>query len=263
MIDLRLGDCLDVMKTLPDGCVDAVVTDPPYGQSNESYDHGVPDEVWAECFRVCKSDAAMISFAGSPTYHRIASGIERAGWRVRQMWGWVYRNGFITSAYPSEGFDRLAPAFDPICFATKGKVILPLQREGNTTWKRDRNKEGKPSFSSRDSNHGTDEAKGRWPRALIAEPNIADFDYFVLSPNSPSLRGEKTGHPNQKPLPVMRWLVGKLPRGVILDPYAGSGTTLIAAADEGHDAIGIEGNPKYHAIASDRIAAATPAAAIA
>lgn len=122
------GEALDILRTVPDASFDAVVTDPPYGQSNEKYDRGVNPEIWKECFRVCKPHAALLSFAGSPTYHRIATGIETAGWHVRQMWGWIYRDGLITTAYPGQGFDRLAPAFDPICFATKGKVFLNALR---------------------------------------------------------------------------------------------------------------------------------------
>ena len=56
-IDLRLGDCLEIMRDLPDGCVDAVVTDPPYGLSfmGKRWDYDVPSvEIWAECLRVLK-----------------------------------------------------------------------------------------------------------------------------------------------------------------------------------------------------------------
>ena len=54
-MDLRLGDCLEVMKTLPDGSVDAVVCDPPYGLSfmGKKWDYDVPSvAIWAECLRV-------------------------------------------------------------------------------------------------------------------------------------------------------------------------------------------------------------------
>lgn len=252
------GDCLEVLKTLDAGSIDAVVTDPPYGQSNESYDKGVPDEVWRECFRAAKPAAAMMSFAGSPTYHRIAGGVERAGWQVRQMWGWIYRDGFITSAWPKEGFDRLAPAFDPICFATKGKFLLNLEREGETPWRRNEESRGCQGYSGRASSHGKSNAVGRWPKALIAEDGFDDFAYFVLSPNSPRVQAEKNGHPNQKPLDVMNWLIGKLqPGGVVLDPYAGSGTTGVACVKAGMNFIGVECDPTYFATAERRIAEAS------
>lgn len=257
---LMLGDCLDVMAEIPSGSVRHVVTDPPYGQSNESYDRGVDPRLWRECFRVTGPDAVLLSFAGGPTYHRIASDIEAAGWTVRQMWGWVYRDGFITSAWPKEGFDRLAPAMDPIVYATKGKVILRLEREGEP-WnklKRDGSTRGRgrTCFSDRQSNHGATASGGHWPKA-IASDGVGPFEYFALSRTNGGHPAEKHGHPNQKPLALMLWLVGKLPGpGVILDPFAGSGTTLEAARLGGFDAIGIERDPGYFASAEARIAGA-------
>jgi DNA modification methylase len=244
-VDLHLGDCLD-----------AVVTDPPYGQANESYESDIAfrPELWAECFRVARPNAACISFAGSPTYHRIASAIEAGGWKVRQMWGWVYRDGMISSAWPKEGFDRLAPAFDPICYATKGKVLLNLEREGGGEWRRRLPRSG-VAFSARSSNAGAALAgRGHWPKSIVSD-GVEPFEYFAYrraraEPNA-------TGHPNQKPLSVMLWLVRKLPAGsVVLDPFAGSATTLEAAHVAGMDSIGIERDPVYHAIARRRIDAA-------
>ncbi len=253
MIDLRHGDSLKILPMLKSGSVSAVVTDPPYGQSNEAYDRGVPPEVWRECYRIAKVDAALISFAGNPTYHRIASDIERAGWRVRQMWAWVFTDGLITSAHPREGFDRLAPAMTPIVFATKGKVILPLRREGEAWTIRFRG--AKSRFSARSS---VDEcpaaASGHWPRSVVCSDGIDGFQYFRLSHNA--VGRNRTGHPNEKPLALMEWLVGKLPPGTILDPYCGSATTAVACQTTGHDFIGIERSAEYMKIARRRIRAA-------
>jgi DNA modification methylase len=257
VIDLRLGDALSVLRSMPDGSVGHIVTDPPYGQTNEAYDSPVAFDpaLWRECYRVAREGAALVAFAGSPTYHRIASAVEAGGWKIKPMWGWVYRNGFITSAYPTEGFDRLAPAFDPIVVATKGKVLLNVEREPGPLWKRNRNEGERCSWSAR-SGTSAGSAAGRWPRSLVAEPGIEEFTYFALNPNSPSLRGEKVGHPNQKPLALMRWIVAKLPKpGPIHDPFAGSGTTLVAAEAEGFDATGSEQSPEYHALGLARIAA--------
>jgi adenine-specific DNA-methyltransferase len=255
-VDLYMGDSLGVLRALPEGSVSHVVTDPPYGQTNEAYDGPIAFDpsLWAECYRVARPGAVLLSFAGSPTYHRIASAIEAGGWKVRQMWGWVYRNGFITSAYPQEGFDRLAPAFDPIVHATKGKALLRVEREPGETWHRARNEDEVCTWSGR-SGRVAPTANGRWPRSLVAEPGCPGFEYFALNPNSPSLRAEKTGHPNQKPLALMRWLVSKLSAGgVILDPFTGSGTTGVAAVMEGFGFIGIEREPGYVDIARRRLA---------
>jgi site-specific DNA-methyltransferase (adenine-specific) len=260
LFQLYRGDCLKIIRNLPAASVDAVVTDPPYGQSNEVYDGPIAasDSLWHQCRRVAKANAAIVSFAGSPTYHRIASAIERGGWRVRQMWAWVYTNGFITSAWPREGFDRLAPSMEPMCFATTGKVLLTLKREGGYGWKRDRNGVGRPGFSERASTHGKAAAHGHWPRNLVAD--APGFQYFALNPNSPRLRAEKHCHPNQKPLALMDWIISKIvpPGGTVLDPFMGSGTTGVACLETGRRFIGIEIDPDYFKIARRRIRAAVP-----
>jgi DNA modification methylase len=257
-MSISLGDCMDIMRRMPDESVDAIVTDPPYGQSNEDYDGPIAfsADLWRECFRVAKPAAALVSFAGSPTYHRIASAIEAGGWHVRQMWGWVYRDGFITSAWPKEGFDRLAPAMDPICYATKGKVLLNLKREGDREWTREREATDPQCYSGRATTHGVSRSVGRWPRSLVAAPETEGFEYFVLSRTMGGHNPEKTGHPNQKPLALMRWLVSKLPAGsLVLDPFAGSGSTGAACFDEGVPFVGIDQSPAYHAMAVERLAA--------
>jgi site-specific DNA-methyltransferase (adenine-specific) len=256
-VTLYCGDCLEVMKNLPDGSIDAVVTDPPYGQSNESYDAGVYAGIWRECWRLAKDNAAMLSFTGNPTYHRIATDIEAAGWAVRQMWAWVYRDGFMTSAWPKEGFDRLAPAFDPICYATKGKVLLTVDREGAGRWTRQRDDGSRNGYSGRSGGHGSPKAMGHYPRSIVATDGAGGFQYFVLSRTSPAIDRDEYRHPNRKPLALMDWLIGKLPEGAtILDPFMGSGTTGVACAQSGRNFIGIELDPTYYAIAQKRIAEA-------
>jgi len=256
MIKLIKGDCLDVLKRLPAGSVDAVVTDPPYGQANENYDSPIAfsPELWRECFRIAKPSAALVSFAGSPTYHRIASGIEAGGWKVRQMWGWIYRGALITSAWPKEGFDRLVPAMDPICYAVKGKRLLRLAREGGNAWRREGSSRGCSSYSERASSHGRLEARGHWPRSLVSDGSSSSFEYFDLCRQIARL--DRVDHPNQKPAALMEWIISKLPGATVLDPFMGSGTTGVACVQTGRNFIGIEIDLAYFAIAKARIAAA-------
>ncbi len=68
-----------------------------------------------------------------------------------------------------------------------------------------------------------------------------------------SERGESRVHPTQKPTELLRWIIGKCPNGVILDPFMGSGTTLRAAKDLGRRAIGIEIEERYCEIAAQRM----------
>ena len=100
MIDLRLGDCLEVLKTIPDNSVDSIVTDPPYGISfmNAKWDYDVPStDVWVECLRVLKPGGHLLSFAGSRTYHRMVVRIEDAGFDIRDQIMWIYGSGFPKS----------------------------------------------------------------------------------------------------------------------------------------------------------------------
>ena len=94
------GDCLDVMRGMPDNSVDAVVTDPPYGLSfmGKRWDYDVPAvEVWAECLRLLKPGGHLLAFAGTRTQHRMAVRIEDAGFEIRDMIAWVYAQGFPKS----------------------------------------------------------------------------------------------------------------------------------------------------------------------
>ena len=92
-MNLHHGDCLHVLKGLPDNSVDSIVTDPPYGLSfmGKRWDYDVPSvEVWAECLRVLKPGGHLLAFAGTRTQHRMAVRIEDAGFEIRDMIAWVY-----------------------------------------------------------------------------------------------------------------------------------------------------------------------------
>jgi DNA modification methylase len=112
-VTLHLGDCLEVMRTMPDASVDAVVTDPPYGLSfmGKRWDYDVPSvEVWAECLRVLKPGGHLLAFAGTRTQHRMAVRIEDAGFEIRDLIMWVYGSGFPKSLDVSKAIDRAAGA---------------------------------------------------------------------------------------------------------------------------------------------------------
>jgi site-specific DNA-methyltransferase (adenine-specific) len=108
---LHHGDCLDVLKTLADCSVDAIVTDPPYGLSfmGKRWDYDVPTEaVWVECLRVLKPGGHLLAFAGTRTQHRMAVRIEDAGFEIRDMIAWVYGSGFPKSLDVSKAIDKAA-----------------------------------------------------------------------------------------------------------------------------------------------------------
>lgn len=127
---LLLGDCLDKLKELEDNSIDSIVTDPPYGLSFMGKDwdkvkatketqsqvvkglgagmkmttlaDNIEFEKWVtewsmECMRVLKPGGYMLAFGGSRMYHRLASGVENAGFEIRDQLMWVYGSGFPKS----------------------------------------------------------------------------------------------------------------------------------------------------------------------
>jgi DNA modification methylase len=111
MQEIRHGDCLAIMRDIPDASVDAVVTDPPYGLAfmGKRWDYDVPSvEVWAECLRILKPGGHLLAFAGTRTQHRMAVRIEDAGFEIRDMIAWVYGSGFPKSLDVSKAIDKAA-----------------------------------------------------------------------------------------------------------------------------------------------------------
>lgn len=108
MIQLMQGDCLELMRDIPDWSVDAIICDPPYGLSfmGKKWDYDVPSvEIWAECLRVLKPGGHLLAFAGTRTQHRMAVRIEDAGFEIRDMIAWVYGSGFPKSLDVSKAID--------------------------------------------------------------------------------------------------------------------------------------------------------------
>lgn len=155
-ISLHLADCLHQLAAMPDACVDAVVTDPPYGlafmgkdwdsfkATNEAKSQVVKglgtgmrmttlaenrnfqewNLQWAtECLRVLKPGGWLLAFSGSRTYHRLACAVEEAGFEVRDQLLWIYATGFpkslnLKGEWAGWG-TALKPAHEPIVMARK------------------------------------------------------------------------------------------------------------------------------------------------
>ncbi|MEX3764410.1 site-specific DNA-methyltransferase [Paraburkholderia phenoliruptrix] len=174
---LHLGDCIEVMRSLPDSSIDAVVTDPPYGirfmgkawdgsdiearhlkrKENESHSPGAgpngghksiaaeagkydlaPQAMrafqefsreWAlEAFRVLKPGGHLLSFSSARTYHRMASGIEDAGFELRDQIMWLYGSGFPKSLNVAKAIESGGGRPEDIRRMTMGEGYAPSGR---------------------------------------------------------------------------------------------------------------------------------------
>src|SRR5690625_658876 len=139
-VTVHAGDCLEVLRTLPDASVHAVVTDPPYGLANTSpeqvadtivrwvngdrdyspggagfmgnaWDAFVPPvAVWDECMRVLKPGGHLLAFAGSRTHDLMSLALRLAGFEIRDSIAWLYGSGFPQSLAVPKALDKAAGA---------------------------------------------------------------------------------------------------------------------------------------------------------
>ncbi len=112
---LLKGNNLDLLPTLADNSIDAIVTDPPYelgfmGKKWDSSGIAYNVELWKECLRVLKPGGHLLSFGGTRTWHRVAVAIEDAGFEVRDSIAWLYGSGFPKSLDVSKAIDKAAGA---------------------------------------------------------------------------------------------------------------------------------------------------------
>jgi site-specific DNA-methyltransferase (adenine-specific) len=108
---VHIGNNLDILPTLADNSVDSIVTDPPYelGFMGKKWDNSgiaYSVELWTECLRVLKPGGHLLSFGGTRTWHRVAVGIEDAGFEVRDSIAWMYGSGFPKSLDVSKAIDK-------------------------------------------------------------------------------------------------------------------------------------------------------------
>ena len=238
-------------------------------------------ETWELFMKVLKPGGHLLAFSGSRTYHKMAVAIEDAGFDIRDQIMWLYGSGFPKSHNLGDGWGTaLKPAHEPIVLARK-KI------EG--TNKQNREKYGTAGLNidacriegekqTRDSNpvmnggkYGqnqnadreeiTPDTMGRFPANVMHNGLEEDWArYYYCPKTSKAEKGKDNSHPTVKPLKLMKYLCRLItPKGgTVLDPFMGSGSTGIAAKDEGFDFIGIEREKEYFEIAERRVSVASP-----
>ena len=134
---IETGEVVEVLRGFNDCSFDALMCDPPYGFSfmGKAWDYDVPSvDLWRECLRVLKPGAPLVAFGGSRTYHRLACGIEDAGFELRDQLQWLYGKGFPKSQNIGLAIDKAAGATRQITGTRTltGNAAISTKEKGGT-----------------------------------------------------------------------------------------------------------------------------------
>jgi len=195
--DMKLiqGDCLEEMKNIPDGSIDMVLTDPPYGLPNEEFN--IVRKAIKEAKRISKMQIYILDWRNPLTIND--------GKFAELVWEYGWISGGRTKS------NHFYPTHNTIHFC--GEDLFNFDTKIGSILNR------KPGFSS---------------------PRQCSY-------------AKKTGHPHEKPIKLMEYLIERSNANIICDPFMGSGTTGVACKNLNRDFIGIELDEKYFNIAKERI----------
>jgi site-specific DNA-methyltransferase (adenine-specific) len=245
-VDLRLGDCLEILPTLADKSVDAIITDIPYGTTACSWDVVIPFEpMWEQVKRLCKG--AFVTTAGQP-FASILTVSNLEWFKYEWIWSKNFGGNPATLKYqPNKTHDNV------FVFSKNGHTYNPQKQRTDSAeaLRRSRSK-GKSNTIRRKgtkSNHvGMEFTEGKFSEFV----NPRTVQYFEGVPK------QHLEHPTQKPVALYEYLIKTYtnPGDTVLDFCMGSGTTGVACVKTGRNFIGIEKEAKYFAIAEKRIAEA-------
>ena len=237
-IKLHQGDCLEVMKQIPDGSVDLILTDPPYGTTACKWDTVIPFEpMWKELKRIIKPNGAIALFGSEP----FSSALRMSNIKeFKYDWVWdkvSVSNPQLAKIQPLKNFENI------MIFGEKAVKYFPqgLIR----TMNEERIKKG---FSG-DANGN--EKLGHIQRRSDYVQEFENYPKAIIKFSRPS----NAMHPTQKPVNLLRNLIETytLENETVLDFTMGSGSTGVACKQLNRKFIGIELDEQYFKIAEDRI----------
>lgn len=280
MIDLRLGDCLDVMKTLPDGSVDAVVTDPPYLYLDHKLDAQFNEyETFKEIYRVLKPDSLLVFFGRGESFYRWNVICKELGFKFKEELIWDKSNA-------SSPVTDLMRCHETIAVYAKGKPRL------NKVWinkidydiasgNYQRLENDLKRIISKLNGIKTGEEFLEWRDKDMYDTDITTNIKHSITKNSrlkdsclarailhSHTQGKRLSsiirvnrehyhfqHPTQKPVALLEQLIQLVSKegDMVLDPFTGSGTTPVACKLLGRDCIAVEKDAGYFEIGKARV----------
>lgn len=238
------GDCLEIMSTLPDGCVDMVFADLPYGTTQNSWDSVIPfDKLWEAYGRVVKEDGAIVLTA-QPPFDKILACSNLKYFRYEWIWEKNKATGHLNAKkMPMKAHENV------LVFYHKLPTYNPQKTTGHKPFGAVKPRDNiLPPDKKRNYNHveKTFGNKGtttdRYPRDVQKFPVINNDDPLKF-------------HPTQKPVNMIEYFIKTYsnPGDTILDNCMGSGSTCIACINTDRKYIGIENDSEYYTKAKEWI----------
>lgn len=241
-IDLRLGDCLEVMKTIEDNSIDAIITDPPYGTTACKWDSVIDfDLMWEQLNRIVKPNGAIVLFGSEP----FSSALRMSNIKnYKYDWIWDKERGVGASTVkyrPMKQHEIIS------IFANERHNYYPIKtaREkilDSSNWK----------FKTIHSENGNFNSKGKPGRVYKDKFPTSILSYHK---DKKECNGLNRVHPTQKPIDLMEYLIKTYTKEqeTVLDFTMGSGSTMVACVSTNRNGIGIEMDENYFNIAKKRV----------
>ena len=248
MIDLRQGDCLELMKEISSGSVDMILCDLPYGKTACKWDSVIPFEpLWEQYKRIIKDNGAIVLFGSEP----FSTELRHSNLKMfKYDWIWVKNNavGFTNAKLKPMNKHEIISVFSNGKTANRNPNNMPYYPQGLIPYGkevRSGNKKGKYNTY--------------WRPSLKSSNEGGHIQQFTNYPTTVLHFGKdpKPQHPTQKPVALLEYLVKTYtnPGDTVLDNCMGSGSTGVACVNTGRKFIGMELDGIYFDIAKERIEA--------
>lgn len=238
---LLQGDCLELMKDLPDQSIDMVLADLPYGTTRNKWDSVIElAQLWPEYRRVCKG--AIVLTAQTP-FDKVLGASNLSMLRYEWIWEKSAATGFLNAKKsPLKAHENLLVFYDQL------PTYNPIMTEGHTIKRVNVNHAGESPNYGKQLTRKPYESTARYPRSVLRFPKDNRLSAY---------------HPTQKPVALMEYMIRTYTNAgdTVLDNTMGSGTTGVACMNTARNFIGMEkDDPElgdyYFRVACDRIAAA-------
>lgn len=235
MIQIIHGDCLEEMKKIPDGSIDLVLTDPPYGTTACKWDTCIPFELmWEQLKRVNKKSGAIVLFGSQPFTSALVMSNPKM-FKYDLIWDKELATGFLNAnRMPLRNHEEV------LVFYKNQPTYNPQKIIGEKNHSRGKNK---------------CKTNNLYGYHKIAEDNFTELKHPKSVLNIRKEHPSKTIHPTQKPVALLEYLIKTYTNEgeTVLDFTMGSGTTGVACKNLNRNFIGIELDKEYFEIAKARI----------